>query len=800
MEKIKIKNVAVIGSGIMGSRIACHLANVGLNVLILDIAPKELNEEEKRNNKKITDKDVKNRIVNFSLENAIKSKPSPLFINYLSQNIKTGNIEDDIGLVSKVDWIIEAVVENLNIKNSVYDLIEKHRKKNTIISTNTSGIPINQISKGRSQNFKKMFLGTHFFNPPRYLRLLEIIPGEETDKKIVSFFNEFGSTVLGKEIVLCKDTPAFIANRLGIYSLMSTIHSVEKFDLSVSEVDFLTGDIIGRPKSATFRTMDVVGLDTAINVSKNLLKDLKKDESVSIFNLPSSVKKLYDKNLWGDKTKKGFYKKEVSEKGEKLFYEINLKTTEYSLNNKAINEDLLKIKKIDSLSERIKKLLSLNTKYGDFYKEIFYDTFRYCSLRIPEISDDLHKIDTAICSGFGWKKGPFETWDMLGVEKTLLEMNKLKIKPAPWVEEMLKKGHPSFYKYEKETKYYYDINNQKYLPVPGLDSLIILDAYKKNNIVWSNKSTTIYDVNDGILLLEFHSKMNTMGKEVLEGINKAIDICESQYEGLIIGNESEYFSAGADLGTVFMLAGNRDYKQIEKSIRFFQETTMRVKYSSIPVVVATSGLALGGACELSMHSDYVQAHNETYMGLVELGAGLIPAGGGTKEMVKRTASSYKKGDPEFNVLMSAFMNIATAKVSSSAAEAYEMGYLEKTKTSANRKRLLVDAKNKILNILSFGYTQPQASNHIKVHGRSALAMFNAGIETMRQGKYISDYDKFLAQKLAYIMCGGDLTQESFVSEQYLLDLEREAMVSLCGEEKTLQRMHSILFKRKPLRN
>ena len=801
MKNIKIKKVAVVGSGIMGSRIACHLVNVGMDVLLLDISPAQFNEKERKLNKKISDKDVKNRIVNESLLNTLKAKPSSLFLKSDYDKIKTGNLDDDISKISSVDWIIEAVVEKLSIKKTVYDLIEKHRNKNTIISTNTSGIPISQISEKRTSNFKEMFLGTHFFNPPRYLRLLEIIPGKDTKKQIIDFFIEFGSVVLGKETVLCKDTPAFIANRLGIYSLMSTIHSVEKNNLSVSDVDFLTGTLIGRPKSATFRTMDVVGLDTAVNVSKNLLKDLKNDESVSMFELPTSVKSLYINKQWGDKTGRGFYKKEIKEKGKRVFYEIDLKTLKYKDTEKTKDESLLEIKKSDQLEVRIKKLINLKNKYGDFYRSTFYDTFRYCSLRIPEVSDEIYKIDNAICSGFGWKKGPFETWDIIGVEGAYKEMIDMNLKPAEWVKEMLSNNIKSFYRFKNNKKEYYNISQKKYCHVPGQEEVIQLDAFKENDIVWTNKDVSLYDIKDGILNLEFHTKMNSIGEGVLMGINKAIDTCEKDFKGLVISNEADYFSAGADLGTLFMLAGNRDFKKIEESIRVFQNTMMRVRHSSVPVVVATSGITLGGGCELSLHADSIQAHSETYMGLVELGAGLIPAGGGTKELVMRTASQYGKGDPEFNKLMESFMNIASAKVSTSAKEALEMGYItKKDKQTTNRKNLLKDAKNTVLNILSYGYIKPTINKKIKVHGRSALAMFNAGVETMKQGKYISEYDQKLAQKLAYIMCGGDLTQECLVEEQYLLDLEREAFVSLCGEQKTLERMHSILFKRKPLRN
>ena len=801
MEKIQIKKIAVLGSGIMGSRIACHLINVGFEVVLLDITPKELNKTELKNNKKLNDLEVRNRIVNESLSNAVHSKPSPLFKKEKHTKIITGNFEDDIKLVSTVDWIIEVVVENLKIKNEIYDLIEKHRRKDTIITTNTSGIPINHISKGRSKNFKEMFFGTHFFNPPRYLRLLEIIPGIETKKYIIDYFLKFGSLVLGKETVLCKDTPAFIANRLGIYSLMSTIHSVEKLFLGVSEVDSLTGTIIGRQKSATFRTMDVVGLDTAVNVSNNLLKDLDNDESKETFKLPALVKNLYDKKLWGDKTKKGFYKKEINKDGKKRFMEINFETLSYQQPEKIIDPSIKEAKKIDGLKERLKYLFNMKGKYGDFYRSTFCDSFRYCSLRIPEVSDDIYKIDDAICSGFGWKFGPFQTWDILGVKETVSIMESLDLKPANWVYAMLKEDFNSFYRYKNNIKEYYDIHLKKYCKIPGSSDLIILDGFKENNVVWENEGTTLYDIGDGILNLEFHTKMNTMGKEVLDGINESISICEKSFEGLVIGNEADYFSAGANLGELFMMAGNRDFNKIDKGVSYFQNTTMRARYSSIPVVVATSGLTLGGGCELSFHADAIQAHNETYIGLVELGAGLVPAGGGTKEAVLRLSESYKKGDPEFNALMTWFMNIASAKVSTSAEEGIDLGFIQVSDaTTSNRKLLLKDAKEKALSLASSGYVQPSPNENIKVHGRSAIAMFNAGIETMKQGGYITEYDQVIAKKLAYIMCGGDLTQETFVSEQYLLDLEREAMISLCGEQKTIERMHSILFKRKPLRN
>ena len=459
------------------------------------------------------------------------------------------------------------------------------------------------------------------------------------------------------------------------------------------------------------------------------------------------------------------------------------------------------LKKIDNLKERLQFLINSKDKYSDFYRKTFYDSFRYCSLRIPEVSDDIYKIDSAICAGFGWKLGPFETWDALGIKKTTELMIKNNQNPAAWVLEMLNSGINNFYRYSGGQKEYYDIRNKKYSKIPGAEGLVLLDAFKKNNIVWSNNGSTLYDTGEGVLNLEFHTKMNTMGEDVLIGINQAISTCEKDFKGLIIGNEADVFSAGANLGELFMMAGNRDFDKIDYAITSFQNTVMRIRYSSIPVVAATSGLTLGGGCELSLHADKIQAHNETYMGLVEMGVGLIPSGCGTKEVVLRISENYKKGDPELNALMDGFMKIAQGKVSTSAVEAKNLGYIKRSdKLTANRKNLLKDAKNTILNMLTYGYVMPIRKKDIKVHGRTSIAMFNAGIETMKQGSYISEYDQFLAKKLAYIISGGDLTQETLVTEQYLLDLEREVQISLLGEPKTLERMHSILFKRKPLRN
>ncbi|WP_420580464.1 3-hydroxyacyl-CoA dehydrogenase/enoyl-CoA hydratase family protein [Reichenbachiella sp.] len=796
-----IKKVAILGSGIMGSRIACHFANIGVEVLLLDIVPKELEEAEKAKGLTLEDKAVRNRIVNTAFQNTMKSKPASLYDKKSASLVTLGNFEDDMSKISAYDWIMEVVVERLDIKKIVFEQVEKYRKPGTLVTSNTSGIPIHFMADGRSEDFKKHFCGTHFFNPPRYLRLLEIIPTKETDPEIVDFLMNYGDLFLGKETVLCKDTPAFIANRIGIYAIMSGMHAVEKIGLTVGEVDKLTGPIIGRAKSATFRTMDVVGLDTTVNVANNLYEGLPNDESREKFKLPKIVQELYDRKWWGDKTKQGYFKKTKDENGKKQILELNLKTFEYGPRTKGHFDAIGQVKDIENVKERIPILVNSEGKAGEFYRATFYDMFKYCSMRIPEIADELYRIDNAVAAGFAWEIGPFATWDVLGVKDTAAKMEEAGMKPADWVGEMIAAGHESFYKFENGKKLYYDIPSKSYKVIPGTEGLIILDAFKENNIVYQNPGCTLYDIGDGILNLEYHTKMNAMGAEIIEGINTSISKAEESYRGLVIGNEGQNFSAGANLAMLFMYAGDQDFDEINMMIGHFQNTMMRARYSSIPVVVATSGMALGGGCELSLHSDHIQAHTETYMGLVEVGVGLIPGGGGTKEMTLRTSDAYRPGDPELNVLQENFMTIATAKVATSAYEARDLGFVRKSdEFTLNRARLLADAKNKAIELAEAGYTQPAQRTDIKVQGKSGLAMFEAGVAGMRYGNYISDHDMKIAQKISWVMNGGDLSAPTEVSEQYLLDLEREAFLSLTGEPKTLERIHSILFKGKPLRN
>ncbi|NLR93130.1 3-hydroxyacyl-CoA dehydrogenase/enoyl-CoA hydratase family protein [Flammeovirga agarivorans] len=802
MKNRTINKVAVLGSGVMGSRIACHFANIGVEVLLLDIVPRELSEQEAAKGLTLESKAVRNRIVNDALKSALKSKPAPVFRKGVEKLISTGNFTDDMSKISSCDWTIEVVVENLDIKKKVFEQVEQYRKPGTLITSNTSGIPMKFMCEGRSDDFVKHFCGTHFFNPPRYLRLLEIIPGPGTDQDVVDFLMHYGDVQLGKETVLCKDTPAFIANRIGVYAIMSGMHTIQEMGLSVGEVDKLTGPIIGRAKSATFRTSDVVGLDTMVKVSNNLHAGLPNDESKERFVLPKIVSELNDRQWFGDKTKQGYYKKTKDDNGKKVILELNLNTFEYQPKTRAKFKALEAVKDMESVRERIPVLLNFEDKAGEFYRKSFYDVFRYCSNRIPEIADELFRIDEAVAAGFAWELGPFETWDLLGVKETASKMEEAGEKPADWVYEMLEAGHTSFYKNEDRKRLYYDIPTKSYKVVPGTESLVMLETLRGENVVWGNAGATLFDIGDGVLNLEFHTKMNALGAENLEGVNTAISIAEEQgWKGLVIGNESANFSAGANLAMLFMFACDQEYDEINLMIAQFQKTMMKARYSSVPVVAATSGLALGGGCELSMHCDAIQAHAETYMGLVEVGVGLIPAGGGTKEMALRVSDSFKSGDPEYNRLQDAFMAIATAKVATSAEEMRDMGFMNAhSNITLNRKRVIADAKTRVLEMSALGYAQKNQRRDIKVQGRGGMALFEAGIAGMEYANWASEHDAKIARKLNYVINGGDLSAPALVSEQYLLDLEREAFLSLTGEKKTLERIQSILFKGKPLRN
>lgn len=793
MSKRVIKKVAVLGSGVMGSRIACHFANIGVEVILLDIVPADAPEGNKM---------ARNKIVNDALLAAMKSNPNPLYHASFAQRIATGNFTDDMTRISECDWIIEVVVERLDIKKQVFDSVEKFRKPGTIISSNTSGIPIHLMTEGRSEDFNRNFCGTHFFNPPRYLRLLEIIPTPHTDPALIDFLMQYGEKYLGKTTVLCKDTPAFIANRIGVYGIMNLFNTVQKMGLTVEEVDKLTGPALGRPKSATFRTCDVVGLDTLVHVANGVYASCPEDEAREEFKIPAYVAKMVENKWLGDKTGQGFYKKVKGEGGKSEILALDLNTFEYRPQQKAKFATLEAAKQVDDLKTRVKVLFSGKDKAGEFYRATFAGLFAYVSNRIPEIADDLYKLDDAMKAGFGWELGPFEYWDALGAETVVGALKQAGVKYAAWVDEMIAAGNKSFYVIEDGVRKYYNVSSKSYQPIPGADDFILLENIRASKTVWKNAGTTITDIGDGILNLEFHTKMNSIGGEVIAGINKAIDLAEKDYRGLVISNEGANFSAGANVGMIFMLAVEQEWDELNFAIKAFQNAMMRIRYSSIPVVVAPHNLALGGACEMAMHSDKAVVHAETYMGLVEFGVGLIPGGGGTKEFALRLSDELKEGDVELNTFRNRFLTIGQAKVSTSAHEAFDLGYLRKgvDRVVVSRNRLLSEAKAECLELANAGYTQPAKRKNIRVLGKQALGLAYLGANSMESGHYISAHDTKISQKLAYVLCGGDLSQPTNVSEQYLLDLEREAFLKLCAERKTLERIQSILNGGKVLRN
>ena len=803
--KRTIKKVAVLGSGVMGSRIACHFAGIGVQVLLLDIVAKEATESK--------DAKARNKIVNDSLAAAIKSNPSPVYHKDVIKKITTGNFDDNMKDITGCDWIIEVVVERLDIKQKIFEQVEKFRKPGTLITSNTSGIPIHLMAEGRSDDFKKHFCGTHFFNPPRYLRLLEIIPTPFTDPEIVDFLMHYGDLYLGKTTVLCKDTPAFIANRIGVFGIMSIFKTIEKMELSIDEVDSLTGPIIGRPKSATFRTADVVGIDTLVKVAKGVYDNCPDDEARDIFLAPAWLERMVKENWLGDKTGQGFFKKiklpvtqgsPEERKSEKEIHTLNLKTFEYSPRVKSKFATVEAAKPIDDLNQRLKMLVASNDKAGEFYRHFHYGLFSYISHRIPEISDEIYRVDDAMMAGFGWEIGAFESWDVLGVEKTVKAMKDAGYKVADWVDEMIAAGNKSFYKIEDGKRLCYSLQSGSYSSPTGggqEGAFIIMSNYQ-DKLIWKNSSCRLYDLGDNVLGLQWFTKMNTIGGDVLSGIQTSIDKAEKNYKGLAIANEGANFSAGANVGMIFMLAIDQEYDELDMAIRMFQNTMMRARYSSVPVVTAPHGLTLGGGCELNLHSDKCCPAAETYIGLVELGVGLIPGGGGTKEFTLRASDEMHEDEPETITLKNRFLTIATAKVATSAFEGFDIGAFRigHDEVVINQNRRIAEAKRSVIEIFESGYTMPVQRKDIKVLGRSALGALYAGINGMWRANYATDHDVVVAKKLAYVMCGGDLSEPTLVSEQYLLDLERESFLSLCGEKKTLERIQSVVKSGKPIRN
>lgn len=784
----RIRKVAVLGSGVMGSRIACHLAQTGSEVLLLDLPSAE---------------GPRDAVAAGHLKAALKSNPSPLYSKRFAGRIRTGNFDDDLAQIQDCDWIIEVIVERLDIKQQLFERVENHRKAGALITSNTSGIPIAMLSAGRSEDFRQHFCGTHFFNPPRYLQLLEVIPGPDTKPEVLDFFQAYGEKILGKQVVLCKDTPAFIANRVGVFAIQALFHTVADMGLTVEAVDKLTGPAMGRPKSATFRTCDVVGIDTLVHVANGVANHCPQDERKEVFAIPSYVQHLMDAGALGAKSGAGFYKKTKSPEGKSEILALDLNTLEYRPQEKVKFATLEMAKQVDALPARTQLLFNGMDKAGEFYRRIFTDVFAYVSHRVPEIADAPYAIDDALRAGFGWELGAFESWDAIGVEAGLKILRERGLTTAQWVDDMLASGAKSFYRNVDGIRECWNPTKSTYEALPGQEGRLSLAYLPESATVWKNSGTTIQDLGDGILNVAFHTKMNSIGSEVIEGLNKAVDLAESgDWRGIVVSNEGAQFSAGANVGMIFMLAVEQEWDDLDFAVRTFQNTMMRMRYSGIPVVAAPHNMALGGGCELCMHADKVVAHAELYMGLVEFGIGVIPAGGGTKEFVLRLNDELHEGDMRINRLRDRFLTIGQAKVSTSAYEAFELGYLREgvDEVVVNRRDQLAQAKRAAIELADQGYTQPIERRDITVAGQEGLGIVYVGAHSMRSGHYISEHDQLISEKLGTVMCGGDLSERQQVSEQYLLDLERRAFVELCMQRKTLERMQSLIQKGKILRN
>lgn len=794
----RIKKVAVLGSGVMGSGIACHFANIGLEVIMLDIVPFDLSEEEKNNPA------ARNRIVNESLKKAIKSKPAPLYDKAFASRITTGNFDDDFEKIKDCDWVIEVVIERLDIKKQIFEKVEQYRTSGTLVTSNTSGIPIHMMTDGRSEDFRKHFCGTHFFNPPRYLRLFEIIPTKETSQEVIDFFMHYGDVYLGKQPVLAKDTPAFIGNRIGVYSMAKLYQLTTELGLSIEEVDKLTGPVIGRPKTGTFRLGDLVGHDVAAKVMQGIKDNCPDDEQAKTFVLPKYMEFLLENKFLGNKTGKGFYEKtsQKNEKGRRIINALNLETLEYAPSKRPNLPSLSLAKNIDSLEKRIQAVFNAEDKGGELVRNSLLGLFAYASNRIPEISDDIYSIDNAMRAGFAWDIGPFEYWDIIGVEKGIEMAEALGDTVADWVKDMVGKGYSSFYKREDNVRKYYDISSGSYKTVPGTEEFIILDNYRSQEPVYKNTEVILHDIGEGVLCLEFTSMHNSIGEGVLRGINDSIQIAEEgDWKGLVIGNNATNFSVGANLMLIAQLAYAQDYDELNFAVNLFQQTTMRCRYSSIPVVVATQGYVFGGGCETLMHCDGSAVAAESYIGLVEVGVGLLPGGGGTKEFALRASDAFFEGDVQIPTLIERFKSIALANVATSGYEGYNNGTLIKGRDFivTNKDRNIAEAKKMVLTMAE-NYVQPVQRQDITVLGRTGMAALYVAANELKLGNYASEHDIKIARKIAYVLCGGDLTGQQQVSEQYLLDIEREAFMSLCGEQKTLERIQHMLTTNKPLRN
>ena len=791
-----IKKAAVLGSGVMGSGIAAHLANIGIPTLLLDVVPRELTKDEEAKGLTLEDKQVRNRISTAAIQKLLKHKPAPLTSKKNLALIEAGNLEDDLVKLKDVDWVIEVVVENLNVKKQVFEKVDQFRKPGSIISSNTSGISVEAMVEGRSEDFQKHFLGTHFFNPPRYLKLLEVIPTQYTDPEILSFMKTFGEDVLGKGVVVAKDTPNFIANRIGTYGLLVTVQEMLKSGLSVGEVDSITGPLIGRAKSATFRTLDVVGLDTFYHVAGNVYEKVEGEEK-EVFEVPAFLKKMIENGWLGSKSGQGFFLK----KGKEIL-ELDPNTLEYGPRKKLSTPAVELAKQEKGTANKMKALVYANDRAGQFLWNTFTKSFVYSAQLLGEIADDIVAIDRAMKWGFGWEMGPFETWDAIGVEKSVQKMKESGMEVPAWVTEMLEKGHTSFYKEEENGDLYF-YHNGEYQLVEFNPKVIDLKKIKKQKgVIKKNSGASLIDIGDGVALLEFHSPNNAIGMDIVQMLNFAIEEVEKNYKGLVIGNQGKNFCVGANLAMMLMEVQDDNIYELNLIVRQLHSALLKVKYSSKPVVAAPFAMTLGGGAEVCLPAAHIQAASETYMGLVEVGVGLLPGGGGNKELYMKHLENMPSG-VSFDLQQVAnkvFETIATAKVSTSAEEARENGFLSNVDgISVNSDHQLYDAKQAVLALHEQGY-KPKVRKKVPVTGETGFATLLLGAEAMRLSGYISEHDMKIAKKIAYVISGGKVPFGTEVDEQYLLDLEREAFLSLIQEPKSQQRMQHMLVKGKPLRN
>lgn len=789
---LNIGKAAVLGAGTMGAGIAAHLANAGIPVLLLDIAPQ--GEDVKDNN----------AVVKSLFEAAKKLKPAPFMLAENANLISLGNFTDDMPKLKDCDLVIEAVVERLDIKHKVFAEVEKYRKPGSVIATNTSGIPIESIAEPFSDDFKKHFVGVHFFNPPRYMKLVEVIPTADTDGEMACKLSGFLDVRLGKGVVPAKDRPNFIANRIGVFSMMATIKAMLEMGLTPTEVDQITGKAIGHASSATFRTSDLVGLDVTAHVVRNLYPAIPEDEDRDVFQIPEMMQTLLDKNILGDKTGGGFFKKSKDETGKRVILELDLNTFEYKPQEKTKFASLDAAKAIEDIPTRVKKLVWGDDKVGEFLWKTSSRISLYAASRIPEIANTIVEIDNAIKWGFGWEIGVFEAWDAIGVVESVEKMRNEGMKIPENIEKMLASGATSFYKEENGEKSFFDLVNSEYRPLPQRDGVIILKSVKdRNGVIKSNTGASLIDIGDGVACLEFHSKMNSIGGDTMSMMKFAVEEVEKNFVGLVIGNQGGNFSAGANIMMLLLAAQEEEWDDINLMIHTFQQANMRLRYSSKPVVAAPYGLSLGGGCEIPLHADKVRAAGETYMGLVEVGVGLLPGGGGTKEMTVRAMDLASK-TPDADALVflkKTFEIIGMGKVATSAQEARSFGFLRDSDAiSMNGDRLIADAKQEVLALAETGYVQPVPRTDILAMGEAGMAAFKIALTMMKRGGFISDHDELIGRKIAKILCGGELNHQTLVSEQYLLDLEREGFLSLCGERKTQERIAAMLKTGKPLRN